>query len=293
VIAEAEAAVHGTTAEKIHFHEVGALDSSVDIVGTAICLETLGIEAVYSSPVKLGSGGVITTQHGIMPTPAPATLEILKGYPVVMTGFPHELTTPTGAAIVKALSRGVLRDERLRVGAIGYGAGTKEFPEIPNLLRVVVGELETSAEEEDVVTVETTIDDMNPQLYPHLIERLLDSGAHDAHLVPVIMKKGRPGIVVSVVANRSALDAVAGCLFRETPTIGLRIHEAGRRKLPRRLLTVTTSFGELKAKAVVRDGREVITAEYEECRRIALERNIPLLEVMQQLEKELGGRQPG
>jgi uncharacterized protein (TIGR00299 family) protein len=293
VIAEAEAAVHNTTAEDIHFHEVGALDSIVDIVGTAVCLDTLGIEAVYSSPVKLGSGGLITTQHGVMPTPAPAVLEILKGYPVVLTSIPHELTTPTGAAIVKALSRGVLRDERIRVEAIGYGAGTKEFREIPNLLRAVIGELEGETEEEEVVSVETNIDDMNPQLYPHLIDRLLAAGAHDAYLIPVIMKKGRPGIIVSVIVNRSGLDAVAGCLFRETPTIGLRIHETGRRKLPRRNLTMATSFGAVLAKAVLRDGREVITAEFEECKRIALEHNLPVLEVMRQLEKELGRGRSG
>jgi uncharacterized protein (TIGR00299 family) protein len=289
VIARAEAAVHNTTVEKIHFHEVGALGSIVDIVGTAVCLELLGIQEVYSSAVKLGSGGLITTQHGVMPTPAPATLEILKDYPVVLTSVPHELTTPTGAAIIKALSRGVLAQERLLVQAVGYGAGTREFAELPNLLRVVVGELAGAAEAGDgaVMVLETSIDDMNPQVYPHLIERLLAAGALDAHLTPVIMKKGRPGIVISVLAGHAAVDEVAACLFRETSTIGIRLHEAGRRTLPRRLLEAQTSLGTVKAKAVRRGEREHVMPEYEECRRLALEHGLPVLEVMKRLEEEL------
>lgn len=287
VIAEAEAKVHNTSLEKVHFHEVGALDSIVDIVGTAICMELAGIERVYSSPVKLGSAGMINTQHGIMPAPAPATLEILKDYPTVLTTIPHELTTPTGAAIVKALSHGVLGDELLHVRSVGYGAGTKEFAEIPNFLRVVIGDLQADLEQEDVTVVETNIDDMNPQLYPYLIEQLLAAGAHDAYLVPIIMKKGRPGILLSVMVDTSKLDAAIQCIYRETSTIGLRLQHIGRRKLPRRHLEVKTSFGMVKAKAVVRDGREVISPEFEECKRIALEKQLPVLEVMRALEREI------
>ncbi|HMK38102.1 MAG TPA: nickel pincer cofactor biosynthesis protein LarC [Bacteroidota bacterium] len=287
VIAEAESRVHGTTPERVHFHEVGALDSIVDVVGSAICMEQCGIEGVYSSPVRLGSGGFIDTQHGRMPIPAPATLEILKGYPSVLTSVPHELTTPTGAAIIRALSSGLLDDERLRVSAIGYGAGTNEFGEIPNFLRVIIGTLESPLEQEDIVIVETNIDDMNPQAYPYVIEQLLGAGAHDAYMVPLIMKKGRPGILLSVMVARAQLDAVTGVLYRETSTIGLRIQHTGRRKLPRRHLEAETSLGTVKAKAVIRDGKEIITPEYEECRRIASERTLPLLEVMKILEKEL------
>jgi len=287
VIAEAEARVHGTTPDKVHFHEVGALDSIVDIVGCAICLEACGIEAVYSSPVRLGSGGFINTQHGRMPIPAPATVEILKGYPTVLTSVPHELTTPTGAAIIKALSSGLLDDERLRVSAVGYGAGTNEFAEIPNLLRVIIGTLESPLEQEDILCVETNIDDMNPQAYPYVIELLLGAGAHDAYMVPIIMKKGRPGILLSAMVARTHLEAVVGVLYRETSTIGLRIQQTGRRKLPRRHLEAVTSLGTVKAKAVTRDGREIVTPEYEECKRIASERNIPLLDVMKTLEREL------
>ena len=287
LIAEAEAHIHATTPEQVHFHEVGALDSIVDVVGSALCMEKCGIEEVYSSPVRLGSGGFIETRHGRMPVPAPATLEILKGYPTLLTSVPRELTTPTGAALVRALSSGLLDDQRLRVSAIGYGAGTNEFAEIPNFLRVIIGTLDAPAEEEEILIVETNIDDMNPQAYPFVIDQLLGAGAHDAYLVPIIMKKGRPGILLSVMTPRTHLEKVTAILYRETSTIGLRIQPTGRRKLPRRHVLAETSLGTVRAKAVMRDGREVISPEYEECRRIASERNIPLLEVMKILEKEL------
>jgi uncharacterized protein (TIGR00299 family) protein len=287
VIAEAEAKVHNTVPEKVHFHEVGALDSIVDIVGTALCLELAGIERVYSSPVKLGSGGLITTQHGIMPSPAPATLEILKDYPTLLTTIPHELTTPTGAAIVKALSYGVLGDDLLHVKSVGYGAGTKEFPEVPNFLRVVIADRDAELEQEDVTVIETNIDDMNPQLYPYVIEQLLAAGAHDVYLVPIIMKKGRPGILLSVMVHTSKLDAAIQWIYRETSTIGLRLHHIGRKKLPRRHLEVQTSFGTVSAKAVIRDGREIVSPEFEECKRIAQEKHMPVLEVMRAIEREI------
>ena len=287
VIGEAEAKIHNTTLEQIHFHEVGALDSIVDIVGVAICLEKFGIERIYTSPVRLGSGGLINTQHGIMPTPSPATIQILKNYPTVLTSIPEELTTPTGAGIVKALSSGVLDDEIIRAQTIGYGAGSKEFAQLPNFLRVVVGELDSEVEQERIVVVETNIDDMNPQVYPYLIEKLLAAGAHDAYLVPIIMKKGRPGILLSVMAGKSKLDAVSQIIYTQTSTIGLRIQEIGRRKLPRRALEIQTQFGTVKAKAVLRDGKEMLAPEFEECRRIAEERGMSVLEVQQTLLQEI------
>jgi uncharacterized protein (TIGR00299 family) protein len=289
VIAGAEAKVHGSTPEKVHFHEVGAVDSIVDIVGAAICLEKAGVDRVYSSPVKLGGGGTVGTQHGVMPVPAPATAEILRGYPTVLTDVPHELTTPTGAAIVKAFSLGTLSSETLSVEAVGYGAGTKEFPELPNLLRVLLADMPGDAGREEILLVETNIDDMNPQVYPYLIERLLAAGAHDAYLVPVVMKKGRPGVLVSAMVPPGALEAVSALLYAETTTIGLRILTAGRRKLLRRHIVVDTSFGPVRAKAVLREGRETVAPEFEECRRIALERGIPLHIVMQRLRDELAG----
>lgn len=287
VIAKAEAKIHNTSMENVHFHEVGALDSIVDIVGTAICLEKFGVERVYSSPVRLGSGGTVSTQHGIMPTPTPATLEILREYPTVLTSVPHELTTPTGAGIIKALSSGVLDEEILLAHAVGYGAGTKEFAELPNLLRVVIGEIQADMEKEQIVIVETNIDDMNPQMYPYLMEKLLAAGAHDAYLVPIIMKKGRPGILLSVMTGASKLDAISTLIYQQTSTIGLRIQHIGRRKLPRRETEVNTSFGPVKAKVVLRDGKETIAPEFEDCKRIAEERHLPVLEVARILEREL------
>jgi uncharacterized protein (TIGR00299 family) protein len=290
LIAMAEAKVHNTPIDQVHFHEVGALDSIVDITGAAICLELLGIERVYSSPVRLGSGGIVNTRHGPMPTPAPATLEILRDYPVILTAISEELTTPTGAAIIKALSSGVLDEERIRVEAVGYGAGTKEIAGLANFLRIVIGELDLPHDREDIVIVETNIDDMNPQLYPAIIEELLSAGAHDAYLSPIIMKKGRPGILLSVMVDRTRLERIAAIIYRQTSTIGLRIHQIGRRKLPRTLMEIQTSFGPVKAKAVVRDGKQIITPEFEECRRIANQTGRPLPEVMRQLDLEISAR---
>ena len=290
VIAEAEARIHDSTIDKVHFHEVGALDSLVDVVGASICLEKLGIERVYSSPVRLGSGGFVQTQHGIMPTPAPASLEILKDYPTVLTSVREELTTPTGAAIVKALSTGILDEEIITVKAIGYGAGTKEFKEIPNFLRVIIGELRPDMEKEQIVVIETNIDDMNPQVYPFLIERLLAAGAHDAYLIPIIMKKGRPGMLLSVMAGQRIMDDIVSLIYRETTTIGLRVQKIGRLKLPRQEREVQTTFGPIKVKAVIREGKESIAPEFEECKRIAREKNLPLLEVARLLESELSNK---
>ena len=288
-IGVAEAKVHNTTLDKVHFHEVGAIDSLVDIVGAAICLEKLGVGAVYSSPVRLGCGGTVKTQHGVMPIPTPATVEILKGYPMVLTEIPEELTTPTGAGFIKALSSGVLSLERLRIEAIGYGAGTKEIPQIPNLLRVMVGELEPGYDHDELVTVETNIDDMNPEIFPFVIERLLSSGAHDAFLIPVLMKKGRPGTLLSVLTDRKNLESVLSIVFRETTTLGVRITPTERRKVKRDVRTVETSFGPTRVKVIVFDGTERIAPEFEECKRIALEHNLPLKDVYNTLERELHG----
>jgi len=286
-IAKAEAKIHNTQLEKVHFHEVGALDSIIDIVGTAICLEKMEIERVYSSPVKLGSGGFVNTQHGKLPAPTPATLEILRGYPTVLTSVASELTTPTGAGIIKVLSSGVLDDEVITVETIGYGAGTKEFDELPNLLRVVIGEMAPEYDHDQLVVIESNIDDMNPQVYPYIIEKLHSAGAHDAYLIPIIMKKGRPGMLLSVMAQKSRLDPLVELIHAQTSTIGVRIQHIGRRKLPREERVVDTSFGPVKAKLVLRNGREIVTAEFEECRRIAEQTGLPLVEVMKRLEQEI------
>jgi pyridinium-3,5-bisthiocarboxylic acid mononucleotide nickel chelatase len=286
-VATAEAKVHNTSIEKIHFHEVGAIDSIVDIVGTAICIEKLGIQAVYSSSIKVGNGGTVKTQHGMLPVPTPATMEILRNYPIVLTDIPFELTTPTGAAIVKALSQGVLTMDNIKISAIGYGAGGREIEQLPNLLRVLVGELEPKYLSDEIVGIETNIDDMNPEIFPYVIEKLLAAGANDAYLYPIVMKKGRPGILLSVLVERAKIDNILEIVFRETTTIGVRIQPIERKKLARTSKQVNTSFGIITAKAVMVEGKEQLRAEFEECRRIALEKNLPLAEVYRILEREL------
>jgi uncharacterized protein (TIGR00299 family) protein len=286
-VAKAEAKIHDTTIEKIHFHEVGALDSIVDIVGAAVCFEHFGIQSVYSSPVKLGSGGFVDSAHGKLPLPGPAAAEILKGYPTVLTDVPYELTTPTGAAIIKAMSLGTIAWDRFRVDAIGYGAGTREIAQIPNLLRIMIGELVPAYEEDELVVVETNIDDMNPEIYPFVIEQLLSHGANDAYLVPVIMKKGRPGIMLSALVNRTGLDEVLNVIFSQTTTLGVRIQPIERRKLQRSHRVVNTPLGDVKVKVIALNGKERLVPEHEECKRLAIEKQIPLVEVYRILEKEL------
>ncbi len=287
IIGTAEAKIHSTTLDQIHFHEVGAVDSIVDIVGTAICMEYFGVDAVYSSPIKLGSGGFVNTQHGKMPIPTPATVEILKDYRTVLTDVPFELTTPTGAGIIKALSSGMLSMEQLNVKSIGYGTGTQDIPQLPNLLRIFIGELVEGHDHDELVTVETNIDNMNPEVFPFVLGRLLSEGAHDAFMIPIIMKKGRPGILLSALVNRGKLDAVLKVVFAETSTLGVRIQPVERRKLKRSTKTVKTLFGEMKVKVITVDGADRLAPEFEECKRIALEKNIPLIDVYKQVEAEL------
>jgi uncharacterized protein (TIGR00299 family) protein len=286
-IAVAEAKVHNTPKEKIHFHEVGAIDSLVDIIGVSICLEKLGIQTVYSSPIKVGNGGIVESQHGKLPVPTPATMEILKDYPVVLTDIPFELTTPTGAAIIKTLSRGVLTTEKIQISAIGYGAGEREIKQVPNLLRVLIGKIEPEYLADEVVSIETNVDDMNPEIYPYVIEKLLAAGAHDAYLIPILMKKGRPGILLSILVERTKIETIIDIVFRETTSIGLRIHPVERKKLPRTQKQVDTSLGIVSVKEIVIEGKVSLRVEFEECKRIAQEKNIPLAEVYRILESEL------
>lgn len=286
IIAEAESAVHGVSVDQLHFHEVGAVDSIVDIVGIAIAFEKLGIEQAYSSPVRVGRG-FADTQHGKIPIPAPGTLQILRGYPIEFVDIPFELTTPTGAAILRAYSEGLYDEKEAVIEQIGYGAGTIEIPGIPNLFRLMVGSIVPRIEREEIFIVETNIDDMNPQLYPFIIERLMEIGAYDAFLVPIIMKKGRPGILLSAMADRNNLDNIVQTIYKETSTLGVRIHPIDRRKLSRIIREVKTSFGVVRVKEVEIEGRQRLLPEYEECRRIAKERSMPLLAVYKELETEL------
>lgn len=287
-VGRAEAKVHNTTIEKVHFHEVGALDSIVDIVGAAVCFELAGIERVYSSPVRLGSGGFVQTDHGTMPLPGPAASEILKGYPTVLTGIPFELTTPTGAAIIRAMSSGVLSAEAMRVSSIGYGAGTREIPQVPNLLRIVIADLDDGTGEEMVV-LEANIDDMNPEIHPYVLGKLLEAGAADAWLTPVVMKKGRPGVMLSALAAPSLSETLAAIILSETTSIGVRGYGVSRRILERTSRTVKTSLGEVRVKEIASGGSKRLVPEFEECRRLAETHRIPLVQVYRLIERETGG----
>lgn len=278
-VAKAESVVHNVPIEKVHFHEVGALDSIVDIVGAAFCLEHFAVDRVYSSPVRLGSGGFVSTDHGLLPLPGPATAEILRGYPTVLTEIPYELTTPTGAAILKAMSSGTLSSERLSIEKIGYGAGDREIPGHPNLLRIMIGDYVEAADGDEVMVVETNIDDMNPEIFPFVIERLLAAGALDAYLTPVLMKKGRPGMLLTAVCPPGITESVEREIFAQTTTIGVRAYPAARRKIARREETAVTRLGTIKVKALQSGGVERLSPEFEECRRLAIEKGLPLLEV--------------
>ncbi|MHB8846264.1 MAG: nickel pincer cofactor biosynthesis protein LarC [Nitrospirota bacterium] len=279
-LAEVEAKVHGTTPEKVHFHEVGAVDALVDIVGSVIGLENLGITEIIGSPVNVGSG-TVHTAHGKLPVPAPATAGLLTNIPLYSSSITFELTTPTGAAIISTLAASFGPLPQMKVSSIAYGAGNKDFPGQPNVLRLMIGKFLPVYDEDTSTLIETNIDDMNPQLYDSVIEKLLAQGAQDAFLTPIIMKKGRPGILLSVLCDRANSDSVLDTIFRETTSIGVRIGETGRKKLQREVRQVETPYGPVCVK-VSRRGDEImtVTPEYDDCRKLAEEKQVPLKRVM-------------
>lgn len=279
-LAEAEAKVHATTPDRVHFHEVGAVDAIIDIVGSVIGLELLGVTQVLASPVNVGSG-TVQTSHGMFPIPAPATAELLRGIPIYQSSTQFELATPTGVAIISTLASSFGPLPPMRVNRIAHGAGNKDFPGQPNILRLFTGESAASYEEDTSLVIETNIDDMNPQVYDYLIERLMKAGAQDAYLTPIIMKKGRPAILLSVLTDRGKADDLLNVIFRETTSIGVRIHEVGRKKLSREIGEIETKFGKVRVK-IGKRGDEVlnVSPEYEDCRKIAEEKNVPLKIVM-------------
>jgi pyridinium-3,5-bisthiocarboxylic acid mononucleotide nickel chelatase len=284
-LAVAEAKVHNTTIDKVHFHEVGAVDAIVDIVGSVIGLQQLGITEVIGSPVNVGSGSVHTS-HGRLPVPAPATAELLIGVPFYASSISFELTTPTGAAIVTGLSSFFGPVPQMKLQRVAYGAGNKDLPGQPNVLRLLIGEPSGGYEEDSSIIIETNIDDMNPQLYDYVINRLIEAGAHDAYVTPIIMKKGRPGHLLSVLTEQGAVDRVLDVIFRETTSIGVRIHEVGRKKLSREIREVETSYGTVRVK-ISRRGEEILTVtpEYEDCRKLAEEKNVPLKSIIEESKK--------
>jgi uncharacterized protein (TIGR00299 family) protein len=274
-LGEAEAKTHEMPLEKVHFHEVGAVDSISDIVGACVALDSLDVSGVYSSRINVGSG-TVNTQHGVLPVPAPATAELLKGKPIYAAGPETELTTPTGAALLSALAIGFGAMPSLLVKGQGFGAGEKDFPGQANVLRVVLGEASGATESTTVAVLETNIDDTTAEVLGYAMERLLGAGALDVTLEPVYMKKNRPGTRISVIARPEDADTLAAILFRETSTLGLRLYMAERRVAPRNLREVQTSFGPVR----VKEAETGFSPEYEDCRKLAIANNVPLRDVI-------------
>ena len=281
-LAEAEARVHGSSVDEVHFHEVGAADAIVDVTGAVIALGLLGAETIHVSALPIG-GGFVESAHGRMPIPGPGTAELLRNFPVVDTGVQMELVTPTGAAILTTLAAGAGRMPAMTVERIGYGAGSRDLPGTPNVLRVFVGEIAGSPATETVAQVETTIDDMSPQLYEPLMERLFEAGALDVFLTPVIMKRSRPGIVLTALCPPERVGDLSRVLFEESSTIGLRWTEVSRARLEREMVTIQTAYGALPFKVSRLAGRVVtVTPEFADVVRLAREKSLAVREVLEQ-----------
>jgi uncharacterized protein (TIGR00299 family) protein len=278
-LAEAEAAIHDVPLERIHLHEVGAVDSIVDIVGAVFGMEWLGATDIVASPLNVGRG-TVRCAHGVFPVPAPATVRLLQGVPIYSGAVAHELTTPTGALLVTHYAREFGPIPPMIVSRIGYGAGGRDVLEHPNVLRLLLGERHLEDSAERIVTIECEIDDMNPQLFGPLMDRLYDAGALDVFYAPVQMKKNRPGTLVTVVAPPEKRQPLSGVLFRDTTTIGVRYQEMHRERLEREIRTVVTPVGPIRFK-IARRGGSIVNAspEFEDCARAAAERQMPIKDV--------------
>jgi uncharacterized protein (TIGR00299 family) protein len=289
-VAEAEAKVHNIDIQKVHFHEVGALDSIADIVGAAICQEYLEVDEIHSSPVQLG-GGMVKCAHGLMPVPAPATAEIVKAMPVKTGLVDYEATTPTGAAILSATVDRFSDRMEFSIAKTGYGIGQRDG-EIPNVLRVYLAEKHTETGNdvmvEEAVMVECNLDDMNPERYTHVMDLLFAAGAADVFISPVIMKKSRPGNVLSVLCSQDAVETMKVILFTETPSIGLREQTLKKSILRREIIVVNTKWGDLEVKRSYLNGRVVNEKpEFEQCRKLAKEHGVSLEEITKEVIKKL------
>jgi pyridinium-3,5-bisthiocarboxylic acid mononucleotide nickel chelatase len=283
VLANAEAKIHNTTPDHVHFHEVGAVDSIIDIIGTAWGLEQLGVDDLLVSPLPTGRG-FARSQHGVIPVPAPATAELLTGFALKLGDGAAEMVTPTGAAVLRALARSAEIPLNFEVEKIGYGAGTRDLDDRPNVLRMMLGRERTALDTDAMLEISANIDDLSPQIYDHVMDRLFTAGARDVTLTPTIMKKGRPAITLSVIAEPANRDALAEIIFAETSTIGLRFHPVARLKLPREIVEVETQYGKVRVKISAPHGSApiTITPEYEDCRRLAAEHNIPLRTILEE-----------
>ena len=278
-VAQAEADVHGVSLDEVHFHELAGIDTLIDIVGSVIGLGMLGVEKLYCSALPV-SHGFVDTAHGRLPVPPPAVAELLKGYPTVPVDINEETVTPTGAALATSLCEQVGMFPPMTVEQVGYGAGSKDFPGRPNVLRLWVGQSAGGGKSlsiDEVVTIEANIDDMSPELHPHIVDQLFAAGALDVWLTPIQMKKGRLAVKISALATAADAEAVAGAILRESTTFGVRLTHSERRCLPRETVTVTTRFGELSVKVGYLDGRVVTVApEYEDCLDAAHKHGVPV-----------------
>lgn len=281
-LAEAEAKVHRTSVEQVHFHEVGAVDAIIDVVGVAWALARLGIGQLLVSPLPMGTG-FVRADHGQLPVPAPATVELLTGFPVKLHDGQGEMVTPTGAALMKVLARPAAMPLAFEIERVAYGAGSRRFDDRPNVLRLILGQEVASAGSDEILEIATNIDDLNPQMYDHVRERLFAAGAHDVVLTPTIMKKGRPAVTMTVLCEADRRDAIAEVLFSETTTIGLRYHRVSRLKLERETRQVETRWGPIRIKVSRRGGTMVnLSPEFDDCRKVAIEHGVPLKVVMQE-----------
>ncbi len=290
-IAEAEGKVHGLPAEEVHFHEVGAIDSIVDLVGAAIALDYLRPDVIMASTVQLG-GGFVNCAHGKLPVPAPATAELLRNIPVKTGLVPFETTTPTGAAILAANVSRFSDQACFSVQKVGYGLGSRDL-EVANVLRVFIGETAEAPETAEQFMLETNIDDMNPELFGFVEERLFEAGALDVFKTPVIMKKGRPGVLLSVLTDKRNEDAIEKVIFSDTTAIGLRKIKVDKIMLQRKIEQLHTKLGDVKIKKAYYEGRLVnCKPEYEDCKKIAETNKIPITQVYREIDKEMERQTP-
>lgn len=283
VLAQAEARVHGTTVENVHFHEVGAVDSVVDLVGCAWGLWALGVDVVESAPLPI-SRGFVMTAHGRLPLPAPATAHLIEGLPIIPCAVQRELVTPTGAAMIKAWARRVGDMPAMTLSRVGWGAGTIDLPDRPNLLRLMLGETDDADQADDAadcVLITTNIDDMNPELAGHLLDALFAAGALDAWFTPIQMKKNRPGVMVGALTSLAGQAAIEAVVLRESTAIGLRRQRVARTVLPRRISTVMTPFGPVEVKIAGSGDAQNVAPEYSSCRALAESAGVPLKVVYQ------------
>lgn len=286
-VAEAESKVHNKSLEEVHFHEVGATDSIVDIVGAAICLDYLNVDKIMCSKVEVGSG-FVKCAHGTLPVPAPATTEILRDIPVTSGNVPFEATTPTGAAIVKSIVDKFTNDKDFKIIKTGYGIGGKDEGDIPNALRVFLAEDIIMEKEDTSIIIECNIDDMNPEFYEYVMDKLFEVGASDVYFTPIIMKKTRPAVKLSVLTNMKFADKIEQIILKETTTLGIRKYKVEKIMLNREIEKINTKYGKIDIKNSYYKG-EIIKQkpEYEDCRKISLENNLPIREVYKEVYKNL------